>query len=578
MLLVEPTAYSIRLTQPKKQGRKKKQELSQVTATQLQPGEDKDYARNHGRFRGAQSATDTLTPLSDPPFSEDDESEGAYLFVQATSCRRQVLCTVFVNPPPRLFNILSCFIILRALSEPIVPCCDICDPSLLDLVRPGPRPMSTTKRLGYSKHPNAEVMLALREWRHKALINDDHPPYLPASYILSEEAINKLASLSPCTESAVKGYLSEQWVFWSVYGSDVTTIIISSQPQHEKIVPSSNHQDEDRDEGFGTVHSDRDTTQHGKRRRSCSPVDALFSSAVTVLGSQPGSQRQKQARRVVPTMPTSPSESPSQPSYHFSQPKSQPTLYNNSTGTINNTTPGRSKSDACHASPAPLRSLPPPQLLVPSQYHLYPDPPLGPLSPNRPLPPHKSQPVMSILSRHSCHTPAHSTVTQALAQVSTPSRTLSHSQRIHHSNIYYPPYHSIPIIDPAVSTLQPRTPIVPSHHWSPTSTSAPNMSPLHPQISGISSPHSPFRSPSVVPSLSMGPHIAYQHRSSFQLSTPTEPVTPSRPLLPPPQYHQPSSGHAHPSTTQFGLFSPFPSPHPMVLPDKNRNSWNFSAR
>lgn len=72
--------------------------------TQSQPGEDKDYARNHGRFQGAQNANDTLTPLGDLPFSKDDESKGAYLFVQATSCQHQVLCTVFVNPPPCLFN------------------------------------------------------------------------------------------------------------------------------------------------------------------------------------------------------------------------------------------------------------------------------------------------------------------------------------------------------------------------------------------------------------------------------------------------------------------------------------------
>ncbi|KAN0130509.1 P-loop containing nucleoside triphosphate hydrolase protein [Lactarius tabidus] len=216
VLLVEPTAYSIRSTQPKKQGRgKKKQEVSQGTTTYLQQGEDKAYARSHGRFRGARNANDTLTPLDDPPFSEDDESEGAYLFIQATSCQRRVLRTVFVNPPP----------------QPIVPCCDICDPTLLDLVRPGPRPMSTVKKLAYSKHPNLEVISALRKWRQKTLIDDAHPQYLPASYLLSEEVIVKLASLSPSTESAIKGYLSQQWAFWTTYGPNITTIISSVASQ-----------------------------------------------------------------------------------------------------------------------------------------------------------------------------------------------------------------------------------------------------------------------------------------------------------------------------------------------------------
>jgi hypothetical protein len=293
VLLVEPTAYSIRLSRPKKQGRGKKkrlEEASQAAATYSQPGEEKDYARSHGRFRGARNTNDALTPtpVSDPPFSEDDESEGVYLFVQTTSCRRQVLRTVFVNPPPRLSHFLSSlvsFIVSHILSEPTVTCCDVCDPTLLDLVRPGPRPTSTTKKLAYRKQPNMHIVSALREWRCKALISDNHPSYLPASYILSEEAINKLASLSPCTESSVKVYLSQQWVFWSTYGSDVTAVIASSQSQCEKIVPSpaTNTQDEDRDEGLGAVHHVRSATQHGKRRRSCSPTDVLFSS------TEPGS-------------------------------------------------------------------------------------------------------------------------------------------------------------------------------------------------------------------------------------------------------------------------------------------------
>ncbi|KAH9008258.1 P-loop containing nucleoside triphosphate hydrolase protein [Lactarius hengduanensis] len=211
VLLAEPTAYSIRSTQPKR-----------LTELPSQPSEEKDYARSHGRFRGARNAAnDTLTPLSDPPFAQDDESEGTYIFIQVTSCRRNVLCKVFINPA----------------SQPVVPCCDVCDPSLLDLVRPGLRSKSTTKKLAYGKQPNLKVVSTLRNWCQKVLIDDKHPRYLPASYILSEEAINKLASLSPGTDSTVEGYLSQQWVFWARYGSDVTPIIISSQPQCENAIP-----------------------------------------------------------------------------------------------------------------------------------------------------------------------------------------------------------------------------------------------------------------------------------------------------------------------------------------------------
>ncbi|KAH9166102.1 P-loop containing nucleoside triphosphate hydrolase protein [Lactarius sanguifluus] len=244
VLLVEPTAYSIRTTQPEDHGKKKQEVASNAdqvnAATDLpsQPSEEKDYARSHGRFRGARdAANDTLTPLSDPPFSKDDESEGAYIFVQATSCRRNVLRTVFINPAP----------------QPIVPCCDVCDPSLLDLVRPGLPPKSTTKKLAYRKQPDLKIVSALRNWRQKVLIDDKHPRYLSASYILPEEAINKLAMLSPCTESTVEGYLSQKWVFWETYGPDVTAVIISSQPQYENAIPNlaTEHQ---HNAGLGAVH------------------------------------------------------------------------------------------------------------------------------------------------------------------------------------------------------------------------------------------------------------------------------------------------------------------------------------
>ena len=160
-----------------------------------------------------------------------------------------------------------------------------------------------------------------------------------------------------------------------------------------------------------------------------------------------------------------------------------------------------------------------------------------------------------------------------------PSRTLSHSQ---HSNIYHShsPHRSTPIFNPKASSLQLQTPTVASHHWTPTpNSSTPNTSQLRPEIFSIS-PHSPFCSPAVASSSSGGPHIATYHHPAFQLSTPAEPVTPSRPPLPPPQYHQPVllSCHTHPSMLQFGLFTPFPSPHPVVPPDKNHNNWNFSVR
>ncbi|KAH9028541.1 P-loop containing nucleoside triphosphate hydrolase protein [Lactarius hengduanensis] len=180
--------------------------------------------------------------------------------------------------------------------EPIVPCCDVCDPSLLDLVQPGLQPKSTTKKLAYSKQPNLKIVSALRNWRQKVLIDDKHPCYLPASYILSEEAINKLASLSPCTESTVEGYLSQQWISWAMYGSDVTAIIVSSIPNL-----ATKHQ---HNSGPGAVHgsgSTQYTARNHKRRRSRSPtpIDPHFTS------TEQAPQQQKQTRHAVTNTPSS---------------------------------------------------------------------------------------------------------------------------------------------------------------------------------------------------------------------------------------------------------------------------------
>ncbi len=627
MLLVEPAAYSIRLTRPKNRDKKKHEVANAIQVTRtvacLQHSEEKDYAHSHGRFRGARNANDALTPLSDPPFSKDDESEGAYIFVQATSCRRNVLCTVFVNPAPRSFYFPTFSIISHTLSEPIVPCCDVCDPSLLDLVRPGLRPKSTTKKLTYSKQPSLKVVSALRDWRQKVLINDKHPRYLPASYILSEEAIDKLASLSPCTESAVKGYLSQQWVFWTMYGPDVTTIVMLSQPQCENTIPSlaTDHQHKDRNVGLGAVHGSGDTqyaTRNYKRRRSCSPIDLLFAS------TEHTPQRQKRARRAVTNTPSyrnatvgssswsrsqsqsqSQSQSPHLPflqpvsyrnatmessSWSQSQshsqsphlPFSQPVSYHNATMessswsqsqsphlsfsqpvsvmSSNDVATGHLKMDA---SPVPLLSLHRPQ---PPHSHppMHPNALLGPLSPYQlPL---SSQPLTSTPS---WHTPAHS---------STPLMSLGHPRHLRHSAAHNPPHFFTPISNRAVN-LQLRTPMPLSHHWNSTSTPVPNASRLHPQIFGISAPHSPFHGPTVVASSSGGPHTAaYQHNITFESPTPREPVNPSRTPLSLPQYHRCvlPSGHAHPVPPHLGLFTPFPSPHPMVPPEEHHNSLNFS--
>ncbi|KAH9171007.1 P-loop containing nucleoside triphosphate hydrolase protein [Lactarius sanguifluus] len=580
VLLVEPTAYSIRTTQPKKHGKKKQvaSNTDQVTAaTNLpsQPSEEKDYARSHGRFRGARNATnDTLTPLSDPPFSKDDESEGAYIFVQATSCRRNVLRTVFINPAP----------------QPIVPCCDVCDPSLLDLVRPGLRPKSTTKKLAYRKQPNLKIVSALRNWRQKVLIDDKHPRYLPASYILPEEAINKLASLSPCTESTVEGYLSQQWVFWAMYGSDVTAVIISSQLQCENAIPNlaTEHQ---HNAGLGAVHGSGATqyaARNHKRRRSRSPtpIDPLFAS------TEQAPQRQQRTRHTVTNTPSSSNATVETSSWSQTQsphpPFPQP-IFVVPSNVPRPQPPTMSRSHLYHHSvpsnAPPLRPLfpyrplssqhvtltgteasPVPPLLHQPQpispfYRSHPivpsNAPLGPLSPYRlPL---SSQHVTSTPSR----TPVHS---------STPF--LSHPQPLRQPAARNPSHYSTPFSNPTVD-LRRQTPMPLSHRWSSASNPVPAAaSRLYPQAFDISDPHSPFHGHAIVASSSGRSHTAArQHNLTPTFKLPTPSPTP----FSNPQYRQRAvpTELEHPAPPHLGIFTPFPSTHPLP-PEKRHNFLDFS--
>jgi hypothetical protein len=170
----------------------------------------------------------------------------------------------------------------------------------LDHVQPGPRHKSTTKTLAYDKRPNLKVVLALQDWHQKALIDDKHLRSL--MYPLRRSS--RQARHSPCTEEAVKGYLLQQWVFWTMYGSNITAVTMSSQPPREiTLAPSpaaSVHRHKNRDVGPGAVHGSGDAlyaTRNLKRGRSSSPTD---------LSTEQGPKQQKRTRRAAANMPIHP--------------------------------------------------------------------------------------------------------------------------------------------------------------------------------------------------------------------------------------------------------------------------------
>jgi hypothetical protein len=64
---------------------------------------DKNYARQHGRFRGGTNCDDEIAALDTEPVPGTDEAEGINHFVQATTCRRKVCLGVFESPATCMF-------------------------------------------------------------------------------------------------------------------------------------------------------------------------------------------------------------------------------------------------------------------------------------------------------------------------------------------------------------------------------------------------------------------------------------------------------------------------------------------
>jgi superfamily II DNA/RNA helicase len=102
VLLTEPSAYSVSLNSPEDNNSKEsksKRGQGRKSSSSKKATKEKDYARQHGRFRGDRMCHDALTPLPQGQSVDDnDPTEGLYHFVQATNCRRGVVTDVFNNP------------------------------------------------------------------------------------------------------------------------------------------------------------------------------------------------------------------------------------------------------------------------------------------------------------------------------------------------------------------------------------------------------------------------------------------------------------------------------------------------
>jgi len=106
-----------------------------------------------------------------------------------------------------------------------VPCCDICDPSLLARTRPGrPRKKKTTK-MPKRGLPHVDAQLALRRWRASVFARDHATAQYDPTAILADTTIEHLASLGKINMDTLAVVLEPHWVWWPQYHEELMMFI-----------------------------------------------------------------------------------------------------------------------------------------------------------------------------------------------------------------------------------------------------------------------------------------------------------------------------------------------------------------
>ncbi|KAL1730164.1 hypothetical protein EV714DRAFT_284362 [Schizophyllum commune] len=220
IMLVEPAAYTVFLDAEVGRDKASSERVrgKQASKSHLSKKEQTAYARAHGRYRGARSGTaDDFPPMSkwqQSVIEEDDETEGVYHFVQSRRCRREILCEVFDD------------------KKADVPCCDVCDKSLLSLARPGknkkdaPRP-----RLAFEKEGSHALWILLDDWRDAFVRADVSWQAMGPECVLSNDIMDRISRLKHDKFSQhLRKLLESEWFLWKDHGERLIDHILSSFP------------------------------------------------------------------------------------------------------------------------------------------------------------------------------------------------------------------------------------------------------------------------------------------------------------------------------------------------------------
>ncbi|KAF4613504.1 hypothetical protein D9613_007563 [Agrocybe pediades] len=208
VLLVEKSAFEADISKINDGGTTHKSARKGVRQSLAHPKAPKGYAVKHGVQRGAHDGLADEHPGSmvAVPLDSQSPDEGLYSLVQTGKCRREVLTEIYSNETP----------------EPTAPCCDLCDPSLLNRTRPGKPEPATRKASVKTGILNTRVKLALQEWRRKIRNRDFEESLLDPSVILKDELVDVLSSVGPIGRlNELEKVAGEDWPWFSEYGNEL---------------------------------------------------------------------------------------------------------------------------------------------------------------------------------------------------------------------------------------------------------------------------------------------------------------------------------------------------------------------
>ncbi|KAL1671144.1 P-loop containing nucleoside triphosphate hydrolase protein [Schizophyllum commune] len=174
------------------------------------------YAKAHGRGRGAHNRRDSFpcSAWQQLPIEPDDETEGMYHFVQTKGCRRLILNQVFNNPLP---------------ARPTVPCCDTCNPELLDLVRARKKAScaAAAPKLAYEETKSVELWNAIDDWREEMCERGIAECAMGPECFLPTYIVDKIARLKRDNmQQHAENLLKSQWFFWDAFGPRLVDYVV----------------------------------------------------------------------------------------------------------------------------------------------------------------------------------------------------------------------------------------------------------------------------------------------------------------------------------------------------------------